>query len=436
MKFTDLNLIEPIQSAIKKTGYETPTAIQEQAIPYLLLGHDLLGCAQTGTGKTAAFALPILNNLAQSKDRVQPKNTQVLILTPTRELALQIYENFKTYSQFMKIKIAVAYGGVGITPQIKAVADGVDVLIATPGRLLDLIEQNKLSIRQVRTFVLDEADRMLDMGFIHDIRKVLTMIPKTRQTLFFSATMPTEIEKLASTMLNKPIRIEVNPVSSTAEKVSQSVMYVEQSKKKDLLRHVLKDPNFNRVIVFTRTKHGANRVSELLTKNQITSEAIHGNKSQNARQRALENFKNGKIQVLIATDIAARGIDVDGISHVINFEIPNVSESYVHRIGRTARAGAAGMAISFCDAEEKSYIRDIEKLIGQAIPVDKNHPYHSDAIEQSATLSKGKAKAQIERKHNSSRRPGSGSGGGSGGPKKKSFRSSNKKYFTGFGSSK
>jgi ATP-dependent RNA helicase RhlE len=434
MKFTDLDLIEPIQNAIKKTGYETPTAIQEQSIPHLLKGHDLLGCAQTGTGKTAAFALPILNNLALSSFRVQPKNTTTLILTPTRELALQIFENFQTYSQFLRLKIAVAYGGVGIGPQIKAVADGVDILIATPGRLLDLIEQNKLSIRQVKTFVLDEADRMLDMGFIHDIRKVITMIPKTRQTLFFSATMPVEIEKLASTMLTKPIRVEVNPVSSTAEKVSQSVMYVEQSKKKDLLRHVLKDPQFNRVIVFTRTKHGANRVSELLMKNRISAEAIHGNKSQNARQRALENFKNGKIQVLIATDIAARGIDVDSISHVINFEVPNVSESYVHRIGRTARAGAAGMAISFCDAEEKSYIRDIEKLIGQSIPVNRDHPYHSDVVENSHTLSKGKAKAQIEKRQNS--RGGGGAGRFSSASKKPSFRSKNKKYFTGLGGSK
>ncbi len=435
MKFTDLDLIEPIQNAIKKTGYETPTAIQEQCIPHILKGHDILGCAQTGTGKTAAFALPIINNIVISKDRTQPKQVGTLILTPTRELALQIHENFKTYSQFVQIKTAVVYGGVGIGPQIKAVSEGVHVLIATPGRLLDLISQSKLSIKQVNTFVLDEADRMLDMGFIHDIKKILVMIPKMRQTLFFSATMPPEIEKLSQSMLMKPIRVEVNPVSSTAEKVSQVVMYVEQSKKKDLLRHVLKDPKFNRVIVFTRTKHGANRVSELLTKNQIVSEAIHGNKSQNARQRALENFKNGKTQVLIATDIAARGIDVDGISHVINFEVPNVSESYVHRIGRTARAGAAGIAISFCDLEEKSYIRDIEKLIGQPIPVDRNHPYHSDMVESSQIMSSGKAKAQFERKQGGgNRRFSSRSGGASGGgdSKRTNSRSKNKKYFTGF----
>lgn len=425
MKFSDLELIQPIQHAIKKAGYETPTPIQQQSIPHLLKGSDLLGCAQTGTGKTAAFALPIINNIVNAKDRLQPKQVQVLILTPTRELAIQIYDNFKTYSQFVHIKTAVVYGGVGINPQIKAVAEGAHVLIATPGRLLDLINQNKLSIRQINTFVLDEADRMLDMGFIHDIKKVLTMIPKMRQTLFFSATMPPEIEKLASTMLMNPIRVEVTPVSSTAEKVDQSVMYVEQSKKKDLLRHVLKDPKFYRVIVFTRTKHGANRVSELLTKNKITSEAIHGNKSQNARQRALDNFKSGKTQVLIATDIAARGIDVDGITHVINFEVPNIAESYVHRIGRTARAGASGIAISFCDIEEKSYIRDIEKLIGQKIPVDREHPFHSDSVENSQTLSKGKAKAQFEKKNNNPFKPRFGGKS----PKKKRF-------FKGFGKNK
>ncbi len=412
LKFSDLALAEPILSAIKKAGYETPTPIQAQAIPHLLQGKDLLGCAQTGTGKTAAFALPIINNLAQSKYNVQPKNVNCLILTPTRELALQIYENFKTYSVGLKIKTAVAYGGVGITPQIKAVQDGVDVLIATPGRLLDLIDQRKLSLTQVKTFVLDEADRMLDMGFIHDIRKVLFMIPKQRQTLFFSATMPPEIEKLSSTMLTNPVRITVNPVSSTAEKVEQSVMFVEQSRKRDLLRHLLLNPKFSRVIVFTRTKHGANRVSEVLTKNNIPSEAIHGNKSQNARQRALELFKNNKIQVLIATDIAARGIDIDGVTHVINYEVPNISESYVHRIGRTARAGSAGVAISFCDVEEKSFIRDIEKLIGQPIPIDREHPYHSNAVEESATMSSGKAKAQFERNNNRQGGRGARSGGG------------------------
>lgn len=429
LKFSDFALLEPILAAVKKAGYESPTPIQAQAIPHLLEGKDLLGCAQTGTGKTAAFALPIINNLAKSKFNVQPRNVNCLILTPTRELALQIFENFKTYSAGLNLKIAVVYGGVGIGPQIKAVHDGVDVLIATPGRLLDLVQQNKLSLKQVKTFVLDEADRMLDMGFIHDIRKVLLMIPKQRQTLFFSATMPAEIEKLSSSILTNPVRIEVNPVSSTAEKVEQYVMYVEQSRKRDLLRHLLNEPKFDRVIVFTRTKHGANRVSEVLTKNKISSEAIHGNKSQNARQRALDLFKNNKIQVLIATDIAARGIDIDGVTHVINFEVPNIAESYVHRIGRTARAGSAGIAISFCDIEEKSYIRDIEKLIGQPIPIDREHPYHSPTVEGAHTMSKGKAKAQFENKNNQRRRPRppAKTGGGMFGaerdykPKKKSF---------------
>lgn len=404
--FNDLSLIEPILNAVHKAGYTHPTPIQAQAIPHLLEGKDLLGCAQTGTGKTAAFALPIINTLAKTKTSVAPKHTHCLVLTPTRELALQIYENFKTYSANLPLKIAVAYGGVGINPQIQALRDGVDVLIATPGRLLDLIDQKKLSLQHIKIFVLDEADRMLDMGFIHDIRKVLFYIPKKRQTLFFSATMPPEIEKLAATMLTNPVKVEVNPVSSTAEKVRQFLMYVEQPRKKDLLRHVLLNPELQRVIVFTRTKHGANRVSEVLSKNQIPSEAIHGNKSQNARQRALDNFKNNRTRVLIATDIAARGIDVDNVTHVINFEVPNISESYVHRIGRTARAGAAGVAISFCDIEEKSYIRDIEKLIGQKIDVDRNHPYHSDHVEKAALMSKGKAKAQFEKKNNGpSQRP-------------------------------
>ncbi len=440
MKFTDLQLIEPIQTAVLKAGYETPTPIQQQAIPHLLLGKDLLGCAQTGTGKTAAFALPILNRLATAWTNVPPQHVHALILTPTRELALQIHENFKIYGQNLKLKTAVVFGGVGITPQIRAVENGVDVLIATPGRLLDLIQQRKLSLRQVQIFVLDEADRMLDMGFIHDIRKVLTMIPQKRQTLFFSATMPPEIEKLASTMLNQPVRIEVTPVSSTAEKISQKLMYVEKAHKRDLLRHILKNPEFQRVIVFTRTKHGANRVTEVLEKNRIPSAAIHGNKSQNARQKALEMFKTGKIQVLIATDIAARGIDVDGITHVINFEVPNISESYVHRIGRTARAGASGEAISFCDGEEKSFIRDIEKLIGQKIPVDTDHPYHSISIEKAMPISSGKAKALIEKNQNQGRRFPRKSGGGPSadgdGPKKSNFRSKNKRYFTGFNKSK
>ena len=405
--FAELDLIDPIQLAIRETGYTEPTPIQQQAIPYLLEGRDLLGCAQTGTGKTAAFALPILNNLVQNNRRADQKQTRVLVLTPTRELAIQIYESFRTYGRHLKLRYAVVFGGVGQGPQVKSLSGGVDVLVATPGRLLDLIEQKHLSLRRLDVFVLDEADRMLDMGFINDIRKIINMLPEHRHNLFFSATMPPDIQKLASSMLHQPVRVEVTPVSSTAEMIQQSVMFVEREKKRDLLRHVLKDKAFNRVIVFTRTKHGANKVVEVLSKNGVSAEAIHGNKSQTARQRALENFRAGRTRVLIATDIAARGIDIDDISHVINFEVPNVAESYVHRIGRTARAGAQGIAISFCDAEERSFIRDIEKLIGQPIPVDTTQPYHSEAVANSRVISSGKAKAMIE-----GRRPARGRSGG------------------------
>ena len=401
--FADLDLIEPLQQAIKKSGYTVPTPIQMQAIPILLQGKDLLGCAQTGTGKTAAFALPILHRLVMNPKRLEPKQPRVLVLTPTRELAIQIDESFKTYGANLKLKTAVIFGGVGQVPQVRALSQGVDVLVATPGRLMDLIQQRHLNISKIEVFVLDEADRMLDMGFIHTIRKILTLLPKQRHNLFFSATMPSDIEKLAATMLTNPSRVEVTPVSSTAELIQQSVMYVEQSKKRDLLRHVLKDKALSRVIVFTRTKHGANKVVEILEKNGTPSAAIHGNKSQTARQKALENFKAGRVRVLVATDIAARGIDIDGISHVINFEVPNISESYVHRIGRTARAGAEGIAISFCDSEERSFIRDIEKLIGQKIPVVTEHPYHSEAIANGPIMSSGKAKAKLEGKRDSRR---------------------------------
>lgn len=397
MNFSDLGLIEPLLKAIEETGYTTPTPIQEQAIPPLLEGKDLLGCAQTGTGKTAAFALPILHRLATDKKRLEPKCPRVLVLTPTRELAIQIYDSFRTYGKHLNLKHSVIFGGVGQSPQVKSLRDGVDVLVATPGRLLDLIDQRCLRLDKIEVFVLDEADRMLDMGFIHSIRKILTMLPKKRHNLFFSATMPPDIVKLANSMLFEPVKVEVTPQSTTVELITQSVMYVDKSKKRDLLRRLLENKEFKRVIVFTRTKHGANRVVEILSKNRITTEAIHGNKSQGARQRALENFKTGKIRVLIATDIAARGIDIDDISHVINYEIPNISESYVHRIGRTARAGTKGIAISFCDAEEKAFIRDIEKLIGQTIPVVKDHPYHSEEVANAKALSSGKAKELMER---------------------------------------
>ncbi|MDZ4084709.1 MAG: DEAD/DEAH box helicase, partial [Bdellovibrionales bacterium] len=376
--FSELALSAAIQRAISETGYETPTPIQQQAIPPLLEARDLIGCAQTGTGKTAAFALPILQRLTANPKALSPKRTRTLILTPTRELAIQIHESFRTYGKYLKIKTTVIFGGVGQGPQVSNMRGGVDVLIATPGRLLDLLEQNHLTLQGIEIFVLDEADRMLDMGFIQPIRRVIKMLPMRRQNLFFSATMPPAIQELANSMLVNPIMVSVTPVSSTAERIEQVLMTVAKDKKKDLLKHVLKNPAFKKVIVFTRTKHGANKVSEILEKAGISSEAIHGNKSQTARQRALENFRNGRTRVLIATDLAARGIDVDNITHVINFEIPNVAETYVHRIGRTARAGTEGIAISFCDHEERSYIRDIEKLIGQEIPLDEDQPFHAN----------------------------------------------------------
>lgn len=400
-KFSDFALNEKIQLAVAESGYTTPTPIQSAAIPPLLEGRDLLGCAQTGTGKTAAFALPILHRLNEKKVWREARQTRVLILTPTRELAIQIYESFKTYGRHLPLQYAVIYGGVGQGPQVKSVAQGVDVLVATPGRLLDLMNQGYVKLQKVETFVLDEADRMLDMGFIHDIRKIIVKLPQQRHNLFFSATMPNEIKRLSETMLKNPVKVEVTPVSSTAERISQCVMFVDRSQKKDLLRHVLKDKALRRVIVFTRTKHGANRVSEILQKNGIPSAAIHGNKSQGARQRALEELREGKIRVLVATDIAARGIDIDGITHVINYEMPNIAESYVHRIGRTARAEADGSAISFCDLEEKAYLKDIQKLIAQTIPVIEDQPYHSEAIAGANNiLSKGKAKAAIEQREN------------------------------------
>ncbi len=420
MTFSDLGLIEPIQRAVDESGYKEPTPIQRAAIPYLLEGRDLLGCAQTGTGKTAAFALPILQRLAAHPRRAGQRSARTLILTPTRELAIQIHDSFKTYGKYLRFRYAVIFGGVGQNPQVQALAGGVDVLVATPGRLLDLINQRHLHLRDLEIFVLDEADRMLDMGFIHDVRKVIALLPSRRHNLFFSATMPPDIQRLADAILTEPAKVEVAPVSSTAELIDQSVMYVERGDKKSLLRHVLQDKALKRVIVFTRTKRGANQVSEVLAKSGVPSEAIHGNKSQGARQRALENFKAGRIRVLVATDIAARGIDVEGVTHVINFEVPNVPESYVHRIGRTARAGASGIAISFCDAEERSFIRDIEKLTRRPIPVDREQPYHSASVEAARLVSAGKAKATLEKEQRSgrpsNRRRRRGGGGSAGKP--------------------
>ena len=376
MSFEKLNLIDPILKSLKAEGYTTPTPIQEQSIPVLLERRDLLGCAQTGTGKTAAFAIPILQLLHQDElYKKAPAGIKVLILTPTRELAIQIGESFAAYGKLLRIRHTVIFGGVPQRSQTDALRAGVDILIATPGRLLDLMDQRYVKLEHIKTFVLDEADRMLDMGFIHDVKKVIGRIPAKRQTIFFSATMPPEISKLADTILTNPVRVEVTPPSSTANTVRQELYFVEKNDKRSLLLHLLKGDAINTALVFTRTKHGADRVAKDLTRAGVVAEAIHGNKSQNARQRALSNFKAQKTRVLVATDIAARGIDIDELSHVINFELPNVPETYVHRIGRTGRAGASGISISFCDAEEKAYLRDIQKLIGKSVPVAENNPY-------------------------------------------------------------
>ncbi len=376
MSFEKLNLIEPISRALKAEGYTAPTPIQEQAIPVLLERNDLLGCAQTGTGKTAAFAIPILQLLHQDELYVaQPRGIKALILTPTRELAIQIGDSFTAYGRFLKLSHTVIYGGVSQHTQTQALRAGVDILIATPGRLLDLMNQRFVKLDHLKILVLDEADRMLDMGFIHDVKRIVAKVPAKRQTLLFSATMPNEISNLANSILTNPKRIDVAPVSSTADTIQQLVYFVEKGNKRKLLHHLLEDASIKNVLVFTRTKHGANRVAKDLQKAHIGAEAIHGDKSQNQRQRALTNFKTGQIRVLVATDIAARGIDVDNLSHVINFELPNVPETYVHRIGRTGRAGANGISISFCDEEEKEYLQDIQQLIGKNIPAVKEHPY-------------------------------------------------------------
>jgi ATP-dependent RNA helicase RhlE len=370
--FAELDLIEPLQRALAAENYTTPTPIQAQAIPQLLKGRDLLGCAQTGTGKTAAFALPILQKLAASKPVLRPKAVRVLVLTPTRELALQINDSFQTYGRNLRVSSTVVMGGVGHVPQIKAISRGLDVLIATPGRLNDLLMQRHVVLDQVEVFVLDEADRMLDMGFIRDVRKIISCLPSARQTMLFSATMPDDIAKLAQSILKEPVRVEVTPAATTVDRILQKVLFVDKGAKHKLLAQVLKDATIARAIIFTRTKHGANKVGEVLERGAVAVEVIHGNKSQSARQKALENFRAGRSRVLVATDIAARGIDVDGITHVINFDLPNDPESYVHRIGRTARAGADGVAISFCDGTERGFLRDIEKLIRKRLPVEES----------------------------------------------------------------
>lgn len=401
--FKSLHLIDPILKSLEEEGYTIPTPIQEQSIPIVLGKKDLLASAQTGTGKTAAFAIPILQLLEKGTNK-EDKHIKIrcLVLTPTRELAVQIGDSFEAYGRHLQIYGTVIYGGVNQGRQTSALRRGVDVVIATPGRLLDLMNQGFVDLRSLEIFVLDEADRMLDMGFITDINKILKEVPKKRQTLFFSATMPAPIVKLADAMLHEPKFVEVKPAESTAERIVQTLYYVEKMKKQELLIHILQDEGIMSALVFTRTKHGADVVVKILERNRITAEAIHGNKAQNTRQRALDNFKAGRTRVLVATDIAARGIDVDHLEYVINFEIPNVAETYIHRIGRTGRAGASGVALSFCDQSEKAFIRDIEKLMGKKIHVMLEHPFTSKGAQ---VVKAGAAKELPEKKKESSHKP-------------------------------
>lgn len=377
MLFTELNLIKPILDAVTEEGYTTPTPIQQQAIPEVLKGRDLLGCAQTGTGKTAAFAIPILQLMMDKKRKdshIHPP-IKTLVITPTRELAIQIQESFEAYGRHLRLSNAVIFGGVKQHGQVQQLQNGVDILVATPGRLLDLINQRIISLAQIEIFVLDEADRMLDMGFVNDVNKVIKLLPPKRQTLFFSATMPDEIRGLANEILNNPVKVEVAPVSSTADTIKQFLYFVNKKDKPALLAHVLQNTEMDTVLVFTRTKHGADKVVKFLRQKGIIADAIHGNKSQNARQNALSKFKDREIRVLVATDIASRGIDVDELEYVINYDLPEVPETYVHRIGRSGRAGNKGMSLSFCDAEEMDYLKQIHKLIRKDIPEVQDHPF-------------------------------------------------------------
>lgn len=396
MAFKNLGIIDPILKAVANEGYTSPTPIQQQAIPLVIQGRDLLGCAQTGTGKTAAFAIPIIQHIA-GKKQIR-SGIKTLILTPTRELAIQIDESFAAYGKFTNIKHTVIFGGVSQLHQTNALKRGVDILVATPGRLLDLINQRFVDLRQLEIFVLDEADRMLDMGFIHDVKKIIALLPQKRQTLFFSATMPPEIQKLADTLLTKPAFVEVTPPSSTVDKIQQQLFLTYKADKPKLLLHLLKEGNIGSALVFTRTKHGADRVVKFLVKENVKAAAIHGNKSQNARQNALKDFKSGKLQVLVATDIAARGIDIDELANVFNFDLPNIPETYVHRIGRTGRAGNSGIAMSFCDAEELKELKDIEKLIGKKIPVVEGHPYEFKGVMKEQPKEKKKKPQQNQRR--------------------------------------
>jgi ATP-dependent RNA helicase RhlE len=404
--FNELQLIEPVLQALSKEGYTSPTPIQEKAIPAILQQRDLLGCAQTGTGKTAAFTIPVLQlmHLQQQTSERKQAQLQTLILTPTRELAIQIGESVRAYGHFLNIKHQVIFGGVPQYSQVQAIRRGVDVIVATPGRLLDLMQQGHINLNNIKYFVLDEADRMLDMGFVHDVKRIIAKLPQKRQTLFFSATMPPEIQQLASMLLTNPVKVEVTPVSSTVEVIQQSVYYVEKQNKFPLMVQLLKDESIESVLVFTQMKHAADKLAKTLNNAGIRTEAIHGNKSQNARQNALNNFKKRKTRVLVATDIAARGIDIDELTHVVNYELPNVPETYVHRIGRTGRAGASGIAISFCDWSEKTFLSDIQKLIKKQIPVIKDHPFDISFMHSSPATATASGAAPV----NNFRSSGSG----------------------------
>jgi ATP-dependent RNA helicase RhlE len=428
MLFSELGLIPPLMSAVAAEGYTEPTPIQVRAIPHVLAGRDLLGLAQTGTGKTAAFALPILQRLTERINGQARRPIRCLVLTPTRELASQIGESFTTYGKNLSLRNAVIFGGVGMDAQKQALRSGMDILVATPGRLLDLMGQGLVDLRPLEVFVLDEADRMLDMGFIHDVKKVIAKLPHVRQTLFFSATMPREAQDLADQLLKNPETVAVKPPATTAEKVDQEVFFVEKADKRALLTEILQDQSMKRVLVFSRTKHGANRIADHLVKARIEAEAIHGNKSQGARERALAGFKSGRVRVLVATDIAARGIDVDSVTHVVNFDVPEVPETYVHRIGRTARAGASGMALTFVEVDERGDLRAIEKLVRQEIPVVEGHPYES-TIPHSATPPPRLSAREKEQRGDREGRPppgrgrgdrGRGGGGGGGGGRRRS----------------
>ena len=430
MQFKDLDIIEPIQKALKAEGYTEATPIQEKAIPSLLEGKDLLGCAQTGTGKTAAFAIPILQKLSyQQRNLKGNRPIKALILAPTRELALQISDSFKAYGKFLGLRTLVIYGGVSQNPQTKALGAGVDILVATPGRLLDLINQKYIRLNQIESFVLDEADMMLDMGMLQDVRKIIKHMPVERQNMLFSATMPTEIAKLAGSILKNPVKVTITPVSSTVEVIEQNVYYVNKNNKINLLVHLLKNKAIVSALVFSRTKHGADKIVKHLERSGLKAQAIHGNKSQNARQLALNNFKERKTRILVATDIAARGIDIEELSHVFNYDLPEVPETYVHRIGRTGRAGLGGIAIAFCDQEEMPLLAGIEKLVSKSIPVVEVHPFPLLAVPEDLRAPSSRRSAPHQTAVPRNRR-GSGSGAGKNSSGKKDrdrFYSKNKR---------